>query len=160
MTDTQRESDLPNLPAAMAKPRRRWAPQFIWVIPIVAVLVGAGLAAKVILERGPTITISFKTGEGLEAGKTHVKYKDVDIGLVKTVALSDDHNQVIASVELNKEASDFLLEDTRFWIVRPRITASGVTGSAPCWPGPILRWILASRRVSEWILWRWMCRLS
>ena len=60
MTDTQRDSDLPSLPAALASPRRRWAPQFIWIIPIIAVLVGAGLAAKVILERGPTITISFK----------------------------------------------------------------------------------------------------
>ena len=103
MTDTQGDSDLPSLPAALASPRRRWAPQFIWIIPIIAVLVGAGLAAKVILERGPTITISFKSGDGLEAGKTGVKYKDVNIGLVKTVALSDDHNQVIATVELNKD---------------------------------------------------------
>jgi paraquat-inducible protein B len=138
MTDTQRDSELPNLPAAVSRPRRRWAPQFIWIIPIVAVLVGAGLAAKVILERGPTITISFKTGEGLEAGKTHVKYKDVDIGLVKTVALTADRNQVIATVELNKEASDFLLEDTRFWIVRPRITASGVTGLGTLLAGPYI----------------------
>lgn len=138
MTDTRRESELPNLPAAVPRPRRRWAPQFIWIIPIVAVLVGAGLAAKVILERGPTITISFKTGEGLESGKTHVKYKDVDIGLVKTVALSEDHSQVIASVELNKEASDFLLEDTRFWIVRPRITASGVSGLGTLLAGPYI----------------------
>ena len=75
MTDTQREAELPNLPAAVSQPRRRWAPQFIWVIPIVAVLVGAGLAAKVILERGPTITISFKTGEGLEA----VSYTHLDV---------------------------------------------------------------------------------
>ena len=60
MTDTQRETELPNLPEAVSRPRRRWAPQFIWIIPIVAVLVGAGLAVKVILERGPTITISFK----------------------------------------------------------------------------------------------------
>lgn len=138
MTDTQRETELPNLPEAVSRPRRRWAPQFIWIIPIVAVLVGAGLAVKVILERGPTITISFKSGEGLEAGKTQVKYKDVDIGLVKTVALSEDHNQVIASVALNKEASDFLLEDTRFWIVRPRITASGVTGLGTLLAGPYI----------------------
>ena len=138
MTDTRRDSELSNLPAAVSRPRRRWAPQSIWIIPIVAVLVGAGLAGKVILERGPTITISFKTGEGLEAGKTHVKYKDVDIGLVKTVALSEDHNRVIASVELNKEASDFLLEDTRFWIVRPRITASGVTGLGTLLAGPFI----------------------
>ena len=138
MTDTRQDTDLPNLPAAVSRPKRHWAPQFIWIIPIVAVLVGAGLAAKVILERGPTITISFKSGDGLEAGKTHVKYKDVDIGLVKTVALTADRNQVIATVELNKEASDFLLEDTRFWIVRPRITASGVTGLGTLLAGPFI----------------------
>lgn len=138
MTESRLDSDLPDLPVAVSRPRQRWVPQFIWIIPIVAILVGAGLAAKVVLERGPTITISFKSGEGLEAGKTHVKYKEVDIGLVKTVALSDDRNLVIATVELDKEASDFLLEDTRFWIVRPRITASGVTGLGTLLAGPFI----------------------
>ena len=138
MTDSRGDPDLPNLPTAVAKHKRRWAPQFIWIIPILAVLVGLGLAVKVVMERGPTITITFKTGDGLEAGKTHVKYKDVDVGVVKAVALSADHQAVIATVQLDKDAGDFLLDDTRFWIVRPRITASGVTGLGTLLAGPFI----------------------
>ena len=138
MTDTHREPELSNLPTAVSQHKRRWAPQFIWIIPIVAVLVGATLAANAILGRGPTITIAFKTGDGLEAGKTHVKYKDVDIGLVKLVELSDDHAQVIATIQMNKAATDFLKEDTHFWIVRPRVTANGVTGLSTLLVGPFI----------------------
>jgi len=128
MPDPRREPDLPDLPEAVAAPRRRWAPQLIWIIPFVAVLVGAWLAAKAILERGPTVTITFLTAEGLEAGKTKIKYKDVDIGLVKSIALSEDRKRVVATAELVKSAADLLVEDTRFWVVRARIVGGRVTG--------------------------------
>lgn len=117
-----------NLPSPISKQPRNWSSRFIWIIPILALLIGISLGIKVMLDRGPTITISFKSGDGLEAGKTHVKYKDVIIGVVKTVELSEDHKQVIATVQVDRQSSDFLRDDTRFWIVRPRITASGVSG--------------------------------
>ncbi|HTO47218.1 MAG TPA: MlaD family protein [Burkholderiales bacterium] len=138
MADAPRAPELPDLPEAVAAPRRRWAPQLIWIIPIVAVLAGGWLAVKAILERGPTITISFKTGEGLEAGKTKIKYRDVDIGLVKEIALSDDRKRVVATAELEKGAADLLVEDTRFWAVRPRITAGGVSGLGTLLSGPYI----------------------
>jgi paraquat-inducible protein B len=138
MADARGTPELPDLPEAVAAPRRRWAPQVIWVIPIVAVLVGIWLAAKTILERGPTITISFQTGDGLEAGKTKIKYRDVDVGLVKSIALSPDHKRVVATAELAKDAADLLVEDTRFWAVRPRITASGVSGLGTLLSGPYI----------------------
>jgi paraquat-inducible protein B len=138
MADTRREPELPDLPEAVSAPRRRWAPQLIWIIPIVAVLAGGWLAVKTILERGPTITISFKTGEGLEAGKTKIKYRDVDIGLVKEIALSDDRKRVVATAELDKHAAELLVEDTRFWVVRPRITAGGVSGLGTLLSGPYI----------------------
>jgi len=109
-------------------PRRRFTPQLIWIIPIVAVLVGGWLAAKAILERGPTITIAFKTAEGLEAGKTKIKYKDVEIGVVKTITLSPNRKGIVVTAELSKQSEEFLREDTRFFVVRPRITAGGVSG--------------------------------
>ncbi|MBP0596463.1 mammalian cell entry protein, partial [Paraburkholderia sp. LEh10] len=71
-----RPPELPELPDAGAAPRKRWRIQWIWIVPIVAVLIGIWLAAQAVLSRGPTITISFKTGEGLEAGKTKIKFKD------------------------------------------------------------------------------------
>jgi paraquat-inducible protein B len=138
MADTRREPDLPELPAAVSAPKRRWAPQLIWIIPIVAVLAGGWLAVKTILERGPTITISFKTGEGLEAGKTKIKYRDVDVGLVKEIALAADRKRVVATAELSKDAEDLLVEDTRFWAVRPRLTATGVSGLSTLLSGPYI----------------------
>ncbi len=122
------EPSAPDLPEAVAVPRRRFAPQLIWVVPIVAVLVGGWLAVKAVLERGPVITIAFKTAEGLEAGKTKIKYKEVEIGLVKAVTLSQDRKGVVATAELSKQAESFLVADTRFFVVRPRVTAGGVSG--------------------------------
>ncbi len=138
MADTRHDPERPDLPEAVSAPKRRWAPQLIWIIPIVAVLAGAWIAAKAILERGPTITISFKTAEGLEAGKTKIKYKDVDIGLVKEIALSEDRSRVVATAELAGGTEDFLVDDTRFWVVRPRLTATGVSGLGTLLSGPYI----------------------
>jgi len=128
VADRPHEPDAQDLPEAVAVPRRRFTPQLIWIIPIVAVLVGGWLAAKAILERGPTITIAFKTAEGLEAGKTKIKYKDVEIGVVKTITLSPNRKGIVVTAELSKQSEEFLREDTRFFVVRPRITAGGVSG--------------------------------
>lgn len=138
MSETSKGPELPDLPVAIGQAQRRWAPQIIWIIPIVAVLVGLGLIYKAVVDRGPTITVSFKTGDGLVAGKTFVKYKEVNIGLVKTVILSEDHQQVIATIQLDKDAADFANKNTRFWIVRPRITANGVSGLSTLLDGPFI----------------------
>ena len=134
-------SDTPNtgkIPSAIAQAKRRWAPQMIWIVPIIAILVGLNLAYQAAVNQGPLITIAFKTGDGLEAGKTVIQYKGVNIGLVKKVALSADNQSVIATVQLNKEAADFTKDDTRFWIVRPRVTSSGISGLSTLLSGPYI----------------------
>jgi paraquat-inducible protein B len=113
--------------ARPASGRLRWG-FLVWVVPIVAVAVGAWLALDSLLNRGPTVTVTFKTAAGLEAGKTRVKYKDVDIGTVKAIGLSDDHRDVIVSAELTPQARGLIVEDTRFWVVRPRITGGQAFG--------------------------------
>lgn len=138
MSDISPESKLSDLPSAVAQAKRSWTLQIIWIIPIVAIVVGLGLLYKSIADRGPTITVSFNSGDGLVAGKTFVKFKDVNIGLVKTVILSEDHQKVVATVALDKDAGDFAKLDTRFWIVRPRITASGVSGLSTLLDGPFI----------------------
>ncbi|MBU3589537.1 intermembrane transport protein PqiB [Polynucleobacter sp. 80A-SIGWE] len=138
MSDMSQGPKLSDLPSALARAKQRWAPQIIWIIPIIAILVGLGLAYKAVVDHGPTITVAFKSGDGLIAGKTFVKYKEVNIGLVKTVILSEDHQQVIATIKLDKDAADFARDDTRFWIVRPRITASGVSGLSTLLDGPFI----------------------
>ncbi|WP_321921252.1 PqiB family protein [Paraburkholderia guartelaensis] len=128
MAAPDNDNSLPDLPEAKPVRGSRWRMQIVWLVPIVAVLIGGWLAAKAIIEEGPTITISFKTGDGLEAGKTKIKYKDVDIGVVKAVTLSPDHKRVIATGELVKDATSMLVDNTRFWVVRPRISGGTVSG--------------------------------
>lgn len=102
--------------------------QLVWFVPLVAILIAGWLVAQSVMQKGPTITISFATGEGLEAGKTKIKFKNVDIGTIKSVALSDDHKTVLASAEMSRSASSMLVDDTRFWVVRPRISGGTVSG--------------------------------
>jgi paraquat-inducible protein B len=128
MSEPTGQSEPPDIPEAVATPRSRWRMQIVWLVPIVAVLIGAWLAVKAVVEQGPTITITFATGEGLEAGKTKIKFKDVDIGMVKSVTLSSDHRAVVATAELTRDAAALLVDDTRFWVVRPRISGGTVSG--------------------------------
>lgn len=118
-----------DLPSAIDKGRRRRI-SVIWVVPILAILVGIGLAVQAIRARGPEITLQFSVAEGLEAGKTRVKFKDVVIGTVSEIALSDDQKSVRVRVQMDKQAEKLIVEDTRFWVVRPRIAAGGVSGLA------------------------------
>ena len=115
-------------PTALAARRAPWHMQLVWLVPLVAVLIGGWLVVTSMMQRGPTITISFTDGEGLEAGKTKIKYKNVDIGVIKSVVLSDDHKTVLASAEMSRNAANMLVDDTRFWVVRPRISGSTVSG--------------------------------
>ncbi len=131
MTEGERSPSveaLQGLPEALATPPHGAALPLIWLIPLVAVLIGGWLAVRAVLERGPTITITFSTADGLEPGKTKVKYKNVDIGELRGVAFTDDRERVVASVELTRQAESMLVKDTRFWVVRPRVTGSQVSG--------------------------------
>jgi paraquat-inducible protein B len=128
MADTPQGPGAPEVPEAVAAPGSRWKLQIIWLIPLVAALIGGWLAVRAIMERGPTITIRFNTAEGLEAGKTKLKYKDVDIGMVKAIALSRDLSKIIVTAELVKDFTPHLVEDTRFWVVRPRISGGTISG--------------------------------
>ncbi len=116
------------LPAASINPRWQWSPWVIWLIPVIAAAVAGYLVIHAMLERGSMVTISFKSAEGLEAGKTKIKYKDVDIGDVKSISLSKDRSQVVVKAHLAKGAATFARDDTVFWVVRPRIGAGGISG--------------------------------
>jgi paraquat-inducible protein B len=115
------------LPRPVVK-RRRFNASLIWLIPALAALVGIGLVVTNWLAAGPNITISFQSGEGLDAGKTTVKYKNVVIGRVNKIRLSHDRSHVLVNVALEKSAEGFASKDTRFWVVRPRIGLGGVSG--------------------------------
>jgi paraquat-inducible protein B len=100
----------------------------IWLVPIIAALVGISLLVTHFTSAGPKITVTFLTAEGIEANKTQVKYKNVVIGKVTTMRLSKDRTHISVVIDLEKDASAFATKNTRYWVVRPRIGASGVSG--------------------------------
>ncbi|WP_341917649.1 intermembrane transport protein PqiB [Hydrocarboniphaga effusa] len=116
------------LPTPRYERPRRWTISVIWVVPLIAALAAAVLGVRSYLGSGPNITITFKTAEGMEAGKTEVRYKEVPIGKVERVELSDDKQSVRVRIALIHDAEHVAVEDSRFWVVRPRIGLGGVSG--------------------------------
>ncbi|MHB1056797.1 MAG: PqiB family protein [Rhodanobacter sp.] len=116
--------DLPR-PVVM---RRRFSVSLIWLVPALAALIGLSLVVSSRLQAGPQISISFQSAEGLDPGKTPVKYKNVTIGKVHKIRLSTDRTHVLVTVALEKSAQGFATKGTRYWVVRPRIGLGGVSG--------------------------------
>ena len=117
-----------DIPLATAVPRKTTRISVVWIIPILAAVVAVGIAVQSILSQGPTITIVLKEAQGIEAGKTFIKYKDVNIGQVSKVQLAGGHKRVEVTAKIDKSAADLMVEDAKFWVVEPRVTLSGVSG--------------------------------
>jgi len=116
------------IPQATVVPPKRTRISIIWIIPILAAVVAIGIAVQRILSEGPTIIIVFTAAEGIEAGKTFIKYKDVSIGQVKAIRLTNDYKKVEITAKIEKHAADLMVQDAKFWVVRPQISLSGVSG--------------------------------
>jgi len=127
MTDQSERKTAPlDVPEAVIRTRKSFS--IVWLVPLVAVLIGGWLVYKALSEKGPRITITFNTAVGLEAGKTKIKHKDVEIGKVESIRLSTDLSQVVVTAELAKGIESYLTDRARFWVVRARIAASEVSG--------------------------------
>jgi len=100
----------------------------VWLIPLLALLMGVYVVVQAWWTRGPEIEIEFKTASGLEQGQTRVKYRNVDMGVVSKVRLNDSFDGVIATVKLNQQAYPLLRDDTRFWVVTARVGLDSITG--------------------------------
>ena len=122
------QDDIDSIQQATVVPKKRMHLSVVWIIPIVAALVAIGIAGQRIISEGPTITIIFKVAEGIEEGNTFVKYKNVNIGKVKAVKLSEDYTKVVVSAKIEKNAAGLIVEDAEFWVEQPRVTMSGVSG--------------------------------
>ena len=118
--------------AELPKPRivevRRWHLSLVWLVPAVAIAIAASMLVRTVFLAGPRIEIEFASADGVEAGKTEVRYKEVIVGRVASVSLRDDRKRVVAVVQLDRAATAFAVEDTTFWVVRPRIGVGGVSG--------------------------------
>jgi paraquat-inducible protein B len=116
------------IPAATPQLRaaQRW--NIVWVVPILAVLLGAWMIYRNFSSQGPVAYVRFETADGLAAGKTEIRCRSVRVGVVKTLSLADDLKSVIVSVELNPDLGVLLRQDTHFWVVRPRVSATDISG--------------------------------
>ena len=120
----------PSLPPAeredaalpQAHVRRHFGFSWIWLLPLGALGLVGYLVYSLVARRGPTISITFDTAEGLTAGETPVKYKAVTLGVVEQIELTDDLSHVRAKVRMNAQASSLLTAHARFWVVRPRLS--------------------------------------
>lgn len=113
---------------ARATTRRSRRPSAIWLLPLIAVAIGVWLAWDTLSREGPTITMTFETAEGLQAGQSQLKYRDITLGTVKALSLSPDHSHVVVTVATSKQADELLASDTEFWVVKPRLFAGNISG--------------------------------
>ncbi|MEQ8391621.1 MAG: MlaD family protein [Thalassospira sp.] len=100
----------------------------IWLVPLVALIIGGWLLWRDIVSKGPEISVTFQTADGISAGKTAVRYRDVDVGQVIGINLAEDLDHVRLTIRMDADFSEYLTENTRFWVVRPRVTVRGITG--------------------------------
>jgi len=114
------------LPEALVEPTRGLS--MIWLVPLVAVAIAGSLLYQDLRERGKQVEVSLPTAEGVEAGKTQVRYRDVVVGTVQTVRLSDDLSHIVIVAQMARDADPVLVEGTRFWVERPRIGPHGISG--------------------------------
>ncbi len=116
----------PALPQAPIRQSRRMP--VIWLIPLVAVAVGAWLAWDTLSKEGPTITVYFESAEGLQAGQSQLKFKDITLGTVKSLDLSADRTHATVMIATTKQAEPLLTDKTLLWVVKPRLFAGNLSG--------------------------------
>jgi paraquat-inducible protein B len=116
------------LPSAVPDPPRRLRLPYVWILPVIVVVVGGFVAVREKLAQGISIEITFATADDLEPNKTKISYKAVEIGEVKEIHVSKDRKEVVVEARIHRNARDYLVRDTRFWVVRPRVTGANISG--------------------------------
>ena len=125
MPDTDPPAPEIEAPEAEGKSRRISA---VWLVPLLALLLALGVAWSTYARRGPTIDIVFDNAAGVSAGQTTVRFRDVAVGVVERLRLSSDLRQVVVTARMDKDVSRYIDADAQFWVVRPSVSAQGVTG--------------------------------
>lgn len=125
-TNTPTPPEETDLNRAKAAPQTRLSP--IWIVPIVAVIIGLWLVYDNYTSRGTLVTLTTTSADGIEAGSTLIRSRNVEIGLVQSVRLSDDLSHAVMTARIRPEAEAMLREDSRFWVVKPRIGREGISG--------------------------------
>ncbi|WP_207888370.1 PqiB family protein [Pseudomonas sp. 30_B] len=115
-----------DLPTPKMRKTSNWSA--IWILPLIALAIGAWLAWRAYDQAGIMINIRFESGDGIQINKTEVIFKGIAVGKVTDLHVNKPDLGVTALVEMRKEAGEYLSKDTRFWLVKPRVSLAGVTG--------------------------------
>ena len=134
MATPNQPDDFDAVPDAVVDAESKGFP-VVWLLPLVALLIGGWLFYKTESEKGPEITVTFNTAEGVEEGKTYVKFRNVNVGVVHTVDFTEDLKAVELSITMDAGSKHYLTENSRFWVVKPRVGAGGVTGLGTLFSG-------------------------
>jgi paraquat-inducible protein B len=113
---------------SLSSVKNRFSNLFIWSVPLVAILFCGYLYIDYLRNLGPKITISFSDASGVQAEKTKVRYRGIEVGTVKSVQISEDSKKTLLQVRLNKDVKHFAMEGSKFWIVSPKVSFQGVAG--------------------------------
>ncbi|HED18942.1 MAG TPA: MCE family protein, partial [Gammaproteobacteria bacterium] len=140
--------DLETVPEAVIDEKSKGFP-VVWLLPIVALLVGGWLFYKTESEKGPEITIMFRTAEGIEQGKTQVKFRNVTVGTVNKVDFTDNLKAIELTVTMLAGTDEYLTENSRFWVVKPRIGAGGVSGLGTLFSGAYIEFEPSTKGKSQ-----------
>ena len=124
-----------DLTAPVIVRRRRLRLSLVWIVPVVALVAGALLIVRTLTQAGPEITITFNSAEGIQPGHTELRFKEVVVGRVSRVVLGADRQGVVVTAKLDKSAENLTVDDTKFWVVRPRIGTAGVSGLGTLFSG-------------------------
>ncbi|MFW5443581.1 MAG: intermembrane transport protein PqiB [Methylococcaceae bacterium] len=125
MSEKERDELMDDLPESNIQPLSTFS--IVWLVPLVAAFIGAWIGYRAWSEMGPTISITFNTAEGLDAGKTKIKYKNVEIGKVISIHINPETEDVKVMAEMTRDIKPFLTDQTEFWVVRARVNARGVS---------------------------------
>ena len=134
MATPNQPDDFDAVPDAVVDAESKGFP-VVWLLPLVALLIGGWLFYKTESEKGPEITVTFNTAEGVEEGKTYVKFRNVNVGIVHTVDFTEDLKAVELGITMDAGSEHYLTENSRFWVVKPRVGAGGVTGLGTLFSG-------------------------
>lgn len=121
---------LADVPPAPLAPRRPWwrRASLVWLVPLGALAVALFVAWQSWSQAGPLVEITFENAAGITARETQVRYRDVVVGTVERVQFTAGLDQVLVGVRLDPEVAPYVDRDAQFWVVRPQVTTTGITG--------------------------------
>ena len=142
-------SDTDGIAEPIREEHRRMRPSLVWLAPLIALAVSLGIAWSTWSGRGPLVEVVLASASGLEAGKTPLKHKDVEIGTVEDIGFTDGLKDVLASIRVGKEFAPYFDESAQFWVVRPQVSTRGISGLDTVLSGPYIEVAWDGNRGSE-----------